>query len=172
MDAVRSIAVAAITLLATGCTPLLESPSVEAVRAARASAPQRVETMKPILAPLDENVVDVPRSAAGSLAQIGPAAIPALKEALRDADPKVRRQAARAIGKMGPDAETAVAELIAALDDEDPGVRESAAQALGKIGPQAAPAIPALIKALEEPTPSAPTTSDAEEIPPPADATK
>lgn len=143
----------AASLLAAGCAPAAESPSIEAIRAARASAPPRkVTVLKPLL-PEVETVVDLPRSAAGSLAQIGPAAIPALKLALGDAKPQVRRQAARALGKMGPAAEPAVAELTAALEDADPTVREAAAQALGKIGPAAAPAIPALIEALEEPPP-------------------
>lgn len=139
--------------LLTGCARQAEQPSLEAIEAARAAAPQRkTVVLKPILPPV-EMVVDLPRSAAGSLAQIGPAAIPALKEALADDKPQVRRQAARALGKMGPDAEAAVSDLTKALNDADPTVREAAAQALGKIGPAAAPAIPDLIKALEEPAP-------------------
>jgi HEAT repeat protein len=151
--ACRRTSALAVALSVAGCAPIVETPSLEAIEAARAAAPRRQEVvMKPIIqdAPV---VVDLPRSAAGSLAQIGPAAIPGLKSALLDANPLVRRQAARALGKMGPEAEPAVSELIAALEDSDPTVREAAVQALGKIGPAAAPAIPALIKALEDSPP-------------------
>ncbi len=139
--------------LHAGCVRQTPPPTLEAIEAARAAAPQRkTVVLKPIL-PAVEVVVDLPRSAAGSLAQIGPAAIPALKEALVDDNPQVRRQAAQALGKMGPDAAPAVSELTHALSDADPTVREAAAQALGKIGPAAAPAISELIKVLEEPAP-------------------
>lgn len=143
-------AVAAISVLTFGCAPEPPSPTVEQIRAARANAPQRSRTaLKPSLPVLTETV-DVPRAAASSLAQIGPAAIPALKTALTDADPEVRRQAARALGQMGPEAEPAVPELTQALSDKEATVRLAAAQALGRIGPAAAPAIPALVDALDE----------------------
>jgi HEAT repeat protein len=145
------ISIIAVVAAMGGCTKRSATPTVAEIEAARSAAPQRKETtvFKPVL-PEVGAVVDLPRSAAGSLAQIGPAAIPALKTALQDENPQVRRQAARALGKMGPDAEPAVPELTAAMNDTDAMVREAAAQALGKIGPAAAPAIPALIKAMEE----------------------
>ncbi len=142
----------ASTLLIFGCARPLASPTAEEIRTARAQAPQNVQqVLKPIL-PDVLPVIDLPKAAAGSLAQIGPAAIPALKTALTDADPQVRRQAARALGQMGPDAEPAVQELTQALSDADAPVRQAAVLALGKIGPAAAPAIPALIEALDDTT--------------------
>ncbi len=139
-----------LLILAAGCAKAPEPPTTEEILAARASSPHlERKALKPVLPDLGP-IVDLPKSAAGSLAQIGPVAIPALKTALTDADPTVRRQAARALGQMGPEAEPAVAELTKALEDAAPEVREAAVQALGKIGPAAAPAIPALIKALED----------------------
>lgn len=133
-----------------GCGRPPASPTAEEIRAARAKAPHNVvQVLKPIL-PEVAPVIDLPKAAAGSLAQIGPAAIPALKTALTDSDAEVRRQAARALGQMGPVAEPAVPELTVALSDGDASVRQAAVQALGKIGPAAAPAIPALIEALDD----------------------
>lgn len=145
-----------LTLLVSGCVQGPQPPTIEEIAAARAQSPLAVrEAKKPVLPELGP-VGDLPKSAAGSLAQIGPAAIPALKTALADANPQVRRQAARALGQMGPEADTAVPALTAAVQDTSPEVREAAVQALGKIGPAAAPAIPELIKALgDETAPSA-----------------
>jgi len=149
------------SVLMGGCVQGPEPPTTEEILAARAKSPQAVrEVRKPVLPELGPSV-DLPKSAAGTLAQIGPVAIPALKTALKDENPKVRRQAARALGQMGPAAEPAVPELTAAVEDESPEVRDAAVQALGKIGPAAAPAIPELIQALgDEPVPIETTKAD------------
>jgi HEAT repeat protein len=144
---------AAILSLTSGCAPMLETPTIDQVRAARANAPRPPEVVQKPVLPALETTVDLPGSAAGALAQIGPAAIPSLKTALADPNPQVRRQAARALGKMGPEAAPSVAELTATLNDPDPTVRDAAIRALGQIGPASAPAINALIEALEEPPP-------------------
>lgn len=90
-------------------------------------------------------------AAAGSLAQIGPAApeaVPALAKALSDSSPQVRDLAAIALRVMGPKAAAAVPELIRSLNDPVDFVRAPAADALGAIGPGAQAAVPALAEKL------------------------
>jgi hypothetical protein len=64
--------------------------------------------------------------------------VPALIEALKDDVIEVRRTAAGTLGSFGADARSAVPALTAALKDREPGVRRTAAQALKQIDPDAA----------------------------------
>ena len=77
--------------------------------------------------------INVRRSTAIALGQIGKDALPALIAALKDQDVVVRDSAAGALVQIGPDAKEAAPALIAALKDQDAGVRSSAADGLGKI---------------------------------------
>ena len=64
--------------------------------------------------------------------------VPALVEALKDDVIDVRRTAAGTLGSFGEKAIAAVPALMAALRDREPSVRKSAGQALKKIDPTAA----------------------------------
>ncbi|HEY1659939.1 MAG TPA: DUF2961 domain-containing protein [Candidatus Sulfotelmatobacter sp.] len=129
------------------------------------SAENRVESIRAIGYFGDDGVSAVPElttslsdlspvvrsAAAGSLAQIGPAAaetVPALAKALSDSSPHVRDLAAIALRVMGPKAVAAVPELIRSLNDPVDFVRAPAADALGAIGPGAQAAVPALAEKL------------------------
>ncbi len=93
--------------------------------------------------------------AARTLAQIGPAAVPALIKALADAAPPVRRRALWALAVIGPDAAAAVEPVSDFLEDKDAQVRTLAALALAEIGPESRPAVPRLAKLLRDPDPEA-----------------
>jgi hypothetical protein len=104
-----------------------------------------------LIASLSDFSPVVRSAAAGSLAQIGPAAataVPALAKALSDSEPQVRDQAAIALREMGPKAASAVPELIRALGDPVNFVRAPVADALGAIGANAQAAVPALAERL------------------------
>jgi 3-methyladenine DNA glycosylase AlkC len=97
---------------------------------------------------LEDEELEVRRSAALALGEMGPAAVdavPALIRALEDENVFVRRDAADALGDIGPGAVEAVPALIQALGDENDYVRMAARYALRNIGPEA---VPVLIEAL------------------------
>jgi D-arabinan exo alpha-(1,3)/(1,5)-arabinofuranosidase (non-reducing end) len=110
-----------------------------------------VAAVPQLTAALSEFSPVVRSAAAGSLAQIGPAAaeaVPALAKALSDESPQVRDVAAIALREMGPKAAAAVPELIRALGDPVNFVRAPAADALGAIGAGAQAAVAALAERL------------------------
>jgi Protein of unknown function (DUF2961)/HEAT repeats len=110
-----------------------------------------VSALTELIASLSDVSPFVRSAAAGSLAQIGPAAapaVPALAKALSDADPQVRDLAAIALREMGPKAAPAVPELIRALGDSVDFVRAPAADALGAIRADAHGVVPALAERL------------------------
>ncbi len=103
---------------------------------------------------LQHKDVEVRRSAAKALMEMGPGAkeaVPVLIKALQDKDDLVRANAAWALGTVGPEAEQAIPNLIEAFQDEVMIVRMGAAGGLGGIGPRAKQSIPALAKAIQNP---------------------
>lgn len=97
----------------------------------------RIATVETVPVLLDELCGSDPwvrAAAAGSLIQIGAAAVPGLVDGLRHEDKAVRRASAKALGKIGETDQKAVRGLSAALLDIDSGVRRFAAEALGRLG--------------------------------------
>ena len=85
-----------------------------------------------------QNDIEVRRTAAYTLAQIGPeavSAVPSLMRALDKGDKSLRQVAAWALGLIGPMAEPSIRFLTGALKDREPEVRRESAAALGHIGP-------------------------------------
>lgn len=154
---------AALAIALSGCgqaAPEKPKPTVEEIRAARAS----VEVEKPVQPPMISTTTQsvpsgvtlslyrswgVKETAVDALGRIGAAAVPELTAALSDTDPRVRAQAGRALARIGPPAKEAVPILTQRLDDPDEDVRQAAARALGQIGPAAADAVPALVSLIE-----------------------
>lgn len=107
---------------------------------------------------LDDQNVDVRKSAAEALGKIGrdaKDAVPALIKALDEENVGVRLSVVEALGNIGRDAKDAVPPLINTLSDKDMSVSCEAAEALGKIGRDAKDAVPVLIKVLGERGPEA-----------------
>lgn len=91
----------------------------------------------------------VRRSAAESLAKMGPTlvdALPQVVQLLADADVHVCEAAARAVGSLGPAAVDALPQLVRLLAHAKPDVRLAAAEAVGSLGPAAVHALPQLIQ--------------------------
>ncbi len=110
----------------------------------------------------------LPQTAAHSLANLGPAAVPVLVPQLRSPNVAERRQAAEILARVGPDAAKSgnlngVAAIVARVEDpsEDLLVRKGCARAIGQIGPALTaarpPAPPVLRPALEALPPLTPT---------------
>lgn len=72
-------------------------------------------------------------------------ALGVLTEALADPIYAVRRSAALTLAKLGPRAEPAVPELVKLLADRDDSVKSAAVAALAAVGPKAKAAVPALL---------------------------
>jgi hypothetical protein len=124
--------------------------------------------------PLFELTVDrpyetwtLPQTAANSLANLGPAAVPVLVSQLRSPNVVARRQAAEILARVGPDAVRGndlgmMSEVVARVEDpsEDLLVRKACARAVGQIGPALAaaraPAPPVLRHVLEPLPPLSP----------------
>ncbi|HEY7424038.1 MAG TPA: HEAT repeat domain-containing protein [Gemmataceae bacterium] len=83
-----------------------------------------------LIAMLNEKDLRLQEQAAKSLAQIGPAALPALKPALQDKRPSVRYWAANALRCMGPDAKEGTPDLFEMAEDQHIFVRTNVLQAL------------------------------------------
>lgn len=89
--------------------------------------------VSPLIAALSEKSVDVRKSSARALGEIGDArAVEPLIAALSDPSSVVREAAARALGNLGDT--RAIEPLSAALADEEHHVRPVAAKSLGQIG--------------------------------------
>ncbi len=73
-----------------------------------------------------------------------------LRDALQSKDVNVARSAAAYLAQMGPEAGPALDDLIQVLRHKDPTVRRLACQALGEIGEAAGPAAPHLAKVLDD----------------------
>jgi len=85
-----------------------------------------------LVARMDDASQDVRCYIAGSLAELGPAAVDALILALMDERPDVRRLAALTLGRIRD--ERAIMPLIGALADPDPDVLAAAASSLVAMG--------------------------------------
>ena len=85
-----------------------------------------------LVARMDDRNQDVRCYIAGSLAELGPAAVDALILALADERPDVRRLAALTLGRIRD--ERAITPLIGALADPDPEVLAAAASSLVAMG--------------------------------------
>ncbi len=99
---------------------------------------------------LQDEDLDVRRSAVETLAEIGPdagSAVSALSEAMKREDSLIRVLAARAIFRLGK-TDDALRVLVEGLQNEDLDVRRSAVKTLAEIGPEAGSAVPALSEAL------------------------
>jgi HEAT repeat protein len=128
-----------------------EANRVDWVRVLGYFGAEGVSAVPELIGALSDSSPVVRSAAAGSLAQIGPAAagaVAALSKALSDSNPQVRDLAAIALRAMGPKAVAAVPELIRALSDPVNFVRAPTADALGAIGPGAQAAVPALAERL------------------------
>lgn len=84
-------------------------------------------------------------SAAGALASIGPAALPALREARQGAPPELRRRIGLAMGQAGSTLE----DLLEDVRAEDSETRKIAYFNLGEKGPRAGEVVDELVAALE-----------------------
>jgi HEAT repeat protein len=89
--------------------------------------------------------------AAGLLAKLGPAAVPALLQGLQRRSHRVAVRSAEVLGRIGAEAEPAVLDLADAIEDANPFMRQQAAIALGQIGPDAEASVPDLRHALYDP---------------------
>jgi len=96
----------------------------------------------------DDADAGVREAAAGSMAPMGPEAVPHLVRLLTHEDKYVRRNAVWGLGKLGPLARTALPDLCDALRDPDPRTASGAAQSIGQMGADAADAVPALTEAM------------------------
>lgn len=121
--------------------------------------------------PLFELTVDrpyeswtLPQTAANSLANLGPAALPVVVPQLQARDVAQRRQAAEILARLGPDAARSedlspIVAIVARVEDggEDSLVRKGCARALGQIGPaltSARPPSPPASRPAFEPLPA------------------
>jgi HEAT repeat protein len=98
---------------------------------------------------LSAEEVDVRSRAAGIVASMGPAAIPAIRDAFSDRRLRPTGAFINCVGELSPHSSEFTDELVALLDD--PAFKESwesAAIALGSMGPGAAAAEPALLGLL------------------------
>jgi HEAT repeat protein len=128
---------------------LLEGPPAARATAAEVLGVIGGESATAMVGPLGVALNDpdeeVRQSAAGALANLGPAAAPILAKALAGPQIDRRRLAARSLAALGPAATSVASDLITALTDRDPFVRSAAADALGQIGHAARAAVPALL---------------------------
>jgi HEAT repeat protein len=163
---VRVLSVAAIVLLAVGCSRKPAGPDIEGLierlketdEARRGRAATDLITIGEPAVPALVALLSDPepryrRAAASTLWGLGrkaKAAVPQLAGALSDSDPEVRGAAVLALYAMGPDARTAVPALIAAIRDQDRNVRIWAIKALGAIGPEAEPARAAIERYVKD----------------------
>jgi len=85
-----------------------------------------------LVAKMNEKSQDVRCYIAGSLAELGPAAVDALILALRDERPEVRKLAALTLGRIRDD--RAITPLVELLADPDPDVLAAAAGSIVAIG--------------------------------------
>jgi HEAT repeat protein len=121
---------------------------MEVARALWRLDPLRADALVPVLtAALADPDLQVPRSAAATLEEMGPAAVaavPALRQALEAKDVLLHEAVARALGRIGPLAAAAVPDLVG-LAKRD----RAAVLALGAMGPAAREAIPELLELLK-----------------------
>ena len=150
----RYAAKEALGRIGPAAVPALLDELVAGPPAARAAAADALgtigrdsaaETARPLGVAMDDPDGSVRESAAGALANLGPAAVPILSKVLAGPNPDGRRLAACALVVHGAAATPEAATLIAALADPDPVVRSAAADALGRIGHAARDAVPALL---------------------------
>jgi len=102
---------------------------------------------------LRSDEVQIRRSAARELGQMGPAAaaaVGALQDAVADRDREVRRLSSIALGEVGPPAKAAVPALTAALSDDELSVRLAAAFSLQKLDTHNEAFAPVLIGAMRK----------------------
>jgi len=134
---------------------VLLSVTLVGIAGGREEEPRQEEkTLNQWIEKLEHEDVEVRRSAARALQEMGPGAkeaVPVLVKALQDKDELVRTNAGFALGRVGPEAEQAIPNLIETLQDEVMIVRVGAAGGLGGIGPRAKKAIPALAEVLQNP---------------------
>jgi len=139
----------------TGWVLDLESTDAEVVRAARKALAELGADAAPAIPQLAQMLKQGRNcnSAAYTLANIGPNALPVLIDALTNGGRSARLEVAGAIGtaRFGEAGEAAVPALVECLGDNDPGVRANALAALQSIPKRPEIAVPALIAALADP---------------------
>jgi HEAT repeat protein len=113
------------------------------------------DNVTPLIALLDDPVLEVRTAAAESLASHGRYAISAIEplrwRLLEDDAFEVRAQAARALGRIGVASPTVQVALAAACAGPEASVRKAARESLGLLGPAAYATISALIPGLYDP---------------------
>jgi hypothetical protein len=158
MDYTRLFPYFSVLIAVTGCSDeamipeaVLHSPPAQRVAPPEDEyyTPSANDKVTSDQRPLFELTVDrpyeswtLPQTAANSLANLGPAALPVVVPQLQSSSISQRRQAAEIIARLGPDAArpedlTPILAVVARVEDEreDMLVRKGCARALGQIGP-------------------------------------
>lgn len=160
----RAAAAEAAAGLEGGARPLVlalrallvdEAPDVRLFSALAMGYLVEPDNVTPLIALLDDPVLEVRTAAAESLASHGRYAISAIEplrwRLLEDDAFEVRAQAARALGRIGVASPTVQVALAAACAGPEASVRKAARESLGLLGPAAYATISALIPGLYDP---------------------
>ena len=147
---------------ARGAVPALlralrEGDPITVIRAARALArigeggEEVIEALTPLLIGSDVNLA---RTAAGVLGDLGPRAVPLLRDALKsDLRSPMKYEIVQSLGKIGPDASDSASLVVDVLSAEDSVLRRAAATTLSRIGHRSPEVVHALATATKDEDP-------------------